>query len=528
MLGFFALTRLPLPEAITLNYAQPLLVVVFSALFLGETIRVYRWSAVIDRADRRLHRFLAEAHAAGRAGRHRAIRKLSASSRRLLAALSAVALLLVRSLVRTEKTATIVLWFSLTASVSALLTLPFGWEALDRRHRRRFLSAPGFCGGMAQILMTEAYRHAEASTVAPFEYTSMILGIVVGYLVFDDLPTIHMLVGGAIVVGAGIFIIWRERQIGLKRRRCAEGIAASGLTAIKQKTCIFHRFPLLREAAGIKQFANDQIMLRWCNKKIARVGSIVIRVLAARPLPSLAAKWWMAALDRPIDAGFLNAQLLGADAGLLVLRPVEGGLDSDADYRPLTAISSKASVWIAEASGELVNSIAYFHDPRNESPLNSLLTGAGMLVSLVVFKDIAFVGVRHLFSTTLHRKWRGWLNARFNAALLDANHTHFHLQHGARVAKRPGAGSAGQHRSARPGFDQGYDRRRDRPRHGRVRRPTSLFFVGQKLIETSTVVDGLEFLGNYGSAILALERSGALRAGEHADRLEDRSASWSG
>ena len=44
--GFFALMRLPLPEAITLNYAQPLLVVVFSALFLGEAIRVYRWSAV--------------------------------------------------------------------------------------------------------------------------------------------------------------------------------------------------------------------------------------------------------------------------------------------------------------------------------------------------------------------------------------------------------------------------------------------------------------------------------------------------
>jgi drug/metabolite transporter (DMT)-like permease len=45
-LGFFALTRLPLPEAITLNYAQPLLVVVFSALFIGEKIWVYRWSAV--------------------------------------------------------------------------------------------------------------------------------------------------------------------------------------------------------------------------------------------------------------------------------------------------------------------------------------------------------------------------------------------------------------------------------------------------------------------------------------------------
>ena len=44
--GFFALTRLPLPEAITLNYAQPLFVVVFSAIFLGENIRFYRWSAV--------------------------------------------------------------------------------------------------------------------------------------------------------------------------------------------------------------------------------------------------------------------------------------------------------------------------------------------------------------------------------------------------------------------------------------------------------------------------------------------------
>ena len=46
-MSFFALTRLPLPEAITLNYAQPLFVVVFSALFLGETIRIHRWSAVV-------------------------------------------------------------------------------------------------------------------------------------------------------------------------------------------------------------------------------------------------------------------------------------------------------------------------------------------------------------------------------------------------------------------------------------------------------------------------------------------------
>ena len=215
-LGFFALTRLPLPEAITLNYAQPLLVVVFSALFIGEKIWVYRWSAVFVGM---IGVFIISwpkltlLDSPGGMSNQQAVGVAAALA---AAGISAVALLLVRNLVRTEKTATIVLWFSLTASVVGLLTLPFGWQALTMQ-QALFLIAAGFCGGVAQILMTEAYRHAEASTVAPFEYTSMILGIIIGYLAFGDVPTIHMLVGGAIVVAAGIFIIWRERQLGLKR-----------------------------------------------------------------------------------------------------------------------------------------------------------------------------------------------------------------------------------------------------------------------------------------------------------------------
>jgi drug/metabolite transporter (DMT)-like permease len=134
------------------------------------------------------------------------------------ATIGAVAMLLVRRLVRTEKSATIVLWFSLTASAAALITIPFGWSALSAE-QAAFLVASGICGGVAQILLTESYRHAEASTVAPFEYTSMILGIVIGYIAFGDVPTVHTIVGGIIVVGAGIFIIWRERQLGIQRAR---------------------------------------------------------------------------------------------------------------------------------------------------------------------------------------------------------------------------------------------------------------------------------------------------------------------
>ncbi|RWH84747.1 MAG: DMT family transporter [Mesorhizobium sp.] len=226
-LGFFALTRLPLPEAITLNYAQPLLVVVFSSIFLGEAIRVYRWSAVAVGLVGVLVISWPELTLLGSGAALGDQEVLGVIAALVAAAISAVAMLLVRNLVQSEPTATIVLWFSVTASVLALLSLPFGWQALTPAQAGLLITA-GFCGGLAQILMTAAYRHAEASVVAPFEYTSMLLGIAVGYLAFGDVPTVHMLVGGTIVVAAGIFIIWRERQLGLERARTRQATPPQG------------------------------------------------------------------------------------------------------------------------------------------------------------------------------------------------------------------------------------------------------------------------------------------------------------
>ncbi|MER9652623.1 DMT family transporter [Mesorhizobium sp. M0152] len=226
-LGFFALTRLPLPEAITLNYAQPLLVVVFSSMFLGEAIRVYRWSAV---AVGLVGVLIISWPELTLLSSHEALddqEVLGVVAALVAAAISAVAMLLVRNLVQSERTATIVLWFSVTASAMALLSLPFGWQALTSV-QAVLLVAAGFCGGLGQILMTSAYRHAEASVVAPFEYTSMILGVVVGYLVFGDIATLNTLAGGLIVVAAGIFIIWRERQLGLERTRTRKAAPPQG------------------------------------------------------------------------------------------------------------------------------------------------------------------------------------------------------------------------------------------------------------------------------------------------------------
>src|SRR5690606_33957022 len=94
---------------------------------------------------------------------------------------------------------------------------PFGW-VWPTPEIAALLVGAGIMGGIGQILMTEAYRHADVSVVAPFEYTSLILSIIVGYFVFSDIPTVEMLTGAVIVVGAGIFIIWREHALGLERK----------------------------------------------------------------------------------------------------------------------------------------------------------------------------------------------------------------------------------------------------------------------------------------------------------------------
>ncbi|MDP3897417.1 MAG: DMT family transporter [Mesorhizobium sp.] len=227
ILGFFALTRLPLPEAIMLNYAQPLLVVLISAAVLGETVRIFRWSAVFVGLVGVLIISWPKLTLFTTGEGFGSAEAVGVVAALVAAAISAVALLQVRSLVATERSSTVVMWFSMTASVVGLCTLPFGWAPMTTAQVILLIGA-GIAGGVAQILMTEAYRHASVATVAPFEYTSILIGMVVGYWVFSDLPTTHTLVGGAIVVGSGLFIIWREQRLGIERARASKVVPPQG------------------------------------------------------------------------------------------------------------------------------------------------------------------------------------------------------------------------------------------------------------------------------------------------------------
>lgn len=229
--GFYGLTQLPLPEWIAIGYAMPLFSVLFAFLLLGEPVRIYRFTAValgfvgvLITSWSKLTLFSTAGFGSGEA--------VGALVVLLSAAGAALAMIQIRILVRSEKTTTIVLYFSITSALLSLLTLPFGWAFLDLRQTLLLVFA-GFAGGVAQIFLTESYRHADVSTIAPFEYSSILLGIAVSWLIFADVPDVMMLFGTAITVSAGIYIIHRERKL-QRRAVISEGVA-DRLTPVSQR-----------------------------------------------------------------------------------------------------------------------------------------------------------------------------------------------------------------------------------------------------------------------------------------------------
>ena len=213
--GFTGLGLLPLPEVTAIGYAAPLLVVIFAAMFLNEEVRAFRLSAV---AMGMIGVLIVLSPRLSVGATLNTSETLGAVVVLMGAVLAALAQVFVRKLVATETTAAIVFWFTVTSSALSLLTLPWGW-AWPTPAAWVMLVMAGLLGGIGQIFLTSSYRFADASLVAPFDYTSMILALIVGYVVFDEVPTVTMIAGAAIVIAAGVMIILRERHLGLKRAR---------------------------------------------------------------------------------------------------------------------------------------------------------------------------------------------------------------------------------------------------------------------------------------------------------------------
>ncbi|WP_376876270.1 DMT family transporter [Albirhodobacter sp. R86504] len=212
-MGFAALGILPLPEATAISFATPLLMVVFAAMFLGEEVRAFRFSAVVIGLIGVLIILSPRLNGLGDARQ-----TLGASLALTGAVFAALAQIFIRKLTATETTSAIVFWFSFTAAILSLVTAPFGW-VMPSAGTAALLICAGIIGGISQILLTSAFRFADASIIAPFEYSAMLMALLVGYVMFDETPTPVMLSGAALVMVAGGIIIWRERALGIERAK---------------------------------------------------------------------------------------------------------------------------------------------------------------------------------------------------------------------------------------------------------------------------------------------------------------------
>ena len=216
-LMFASLGLLPLPEVTALSYTAPLLVVVFAAMFLDEKVGIFRIGAVVLGLLGVLI-VLAPRVTTLTGDTMETAQALGAMLAILGATCAALAQIYIRKMVQTEQTSAIVFYFSLTSTLLSLLTLPFGW-VVPSGTETVLLVLAGLLGGTAQIFLTSSYRFADASVIAPFDYASMLFALIIGYVIFDEMPTLPMLGGAVLVIGAGIIIILREHQLGLRRRR---------------------------------------------------------------------------------------------------------------------------------------------------------------------------------------------------------------------------------------------------------------------------------------------------------------------
>lgn len=224
-MGFAGLGYLPLPEVTAIGYAAPLLTVIFAAMFLNEEVRLFRLTAVaLGLVGVMIVLSPRLTVVGGGAGHQEAFGAMLVLGG---AVFSALAQVFVRKLVAGEKTGTIVFYFSVTSTLLSLVTIPFGW-VMPTPVEGATLVAAGLLGGVGQILLTSSYRYADASVVAPFDYASMLFALAFGWFFFGELPTVTMLAGAALVVTAGLLIIWRERALGLKRARQRKAMTPQG------------------------------------------------------------------------------------------------------------------------------------------------------------------------------------------------------------------------------------------------------------------------------------------------------------
>lgn len=208
---FFILSLhyLPLASASAIAFAAPLIVTALSIPLLGEVVGARRWAAVV----------------AGLIGVVIVIRPGSgtfgvAALFPLLSAVSwAFGMIITRKTSLLDNAKTTMSYSALVGLAVLSLAVPFDWTSPEPHHLALAL-VMAVASTAAQFLVVTAYRHARASVLAPISYSQLIWSVLLGYVVFANVPDAFTFVGAAVIIGSGIYAAHRER-VETRRRAAA-------------------------------------------------------------------------------------------------------------------------------------------------------------------------------------------------------------------------------------------------------------------------------------------------------------------
>ncbi|MEC9345035.1 MAG: DMT family transporter [Pseudomonadota bacterium] len=199
--GFTSLTMMPMAQVSAIGYVAPLLVTVLSIFLLKEKVGPRRLAAVAigfvgvlvilrpDRTDFSWWSLLPL----------------------VMASCYAMFLVLTRMIRGAASPINSLFYTAITGAVLATIPLPFIWQTPEPLHWLVF-AGMGVIGGTGHFLMIRAFEKAEASMLAPFVYTELLWAIIAGALVFGDIPELSMVIGAIVIMGSGLFVLYRERM----------------------------------------------------------------------------------------------------------------------------------------------------------------------------------------------------------------------------------------------------------------------------------------------------------------------------
>ena len=204
MLGAFvyAVHRLSLANVYAIFLAEPLIVTALAVPLLGDRVSWRNWIAI---GVGLVGVFVMLKPAAA------GFVTVGALAALLAATAYALSVIALRVITRTDSTTSVIVWtVGLMTLIAGVIAVP-AWVPVERGHWA-WLAVLGIFGAVGQHLLTEAFRSAPPSVVAPFEYTALLWGVLIDWVFWNVLPVNRMYFGGGIVIASGLYLIWLEHS----------------------------------------------------------------------------------------------------------------------------------------------------------------------------------------------------------------------------------------------------------------------------------------------------------------------------